>query len=164
MYPSPHVADTRTFGTSLTVMGVPSGTSSLFSLSNTKNAIDFPSGDQVTARAFSVPVIGRASTDESARIHTRRAPLASAATYASCDPSGDSAMHTVSTVSANAPPRGGAIANRADGDAGAAVSWRGRSHDPTATTIAIAATAHGRNFSTAALRAEWSTGDTRSAS
>src|SRR5678816_411447 len=107
----PQVATMRTSGTSVSVTGVPSGGSSRFSLSPAKNAIDRPSGDQMTVRAPSVPATGRASTDDIGLIQTRWSPLASSATYASCDPSGDSAMDGASTVSLNAPPGGGAIGN-----------------------------------------------------
>src|SRR5206468_13116469 len=114
----------------------------------------------MTARAPSVPAIGRASTVDIARIQTRRAPAASLATYASCEPSGESAMQTVSTVSLKAPPDGGGIANRTDGDTAAARS-RGRSHDPIASASAIAATAHGTSAPEPRRAVERSGGDDR---
>src|ERR1017187_10059864 len=73
------------------VTGAPPGRSRRFSLLSAKNPSDVPSGDQNSETAPSVPARGRASTPEGGRSHTRRPPFGSDATWASRDPSGDTA-------------------------------------------------------------------------
>src|SRR5437868_5323503 len=85
--------------------------STRFNLSPAKTPIDRPSGDQNTPSAPSVPATGCASISENGRSQSRDWPGASTATNASCEPSGDTANGTVSTVRRNAVPGGGATRN-----------------------------------------------------
>src|SRR6266851_1346392 len=100
--------------------GAPPESSTRFNEVSAKNAIVLPSGDQKRKRAPSVPGIGRASREESGRRKIRRSFWGSAAMYAICDPSGDTARKGPSTEKEKAPPGGGGTVNRMGAGSGAA--------------------------------------------
>src|SRR5262245_21725797 len=93
------------------VNGAPSGRSTRLSLRSAKNPIDRLSGDQKKERDPSVPATGFASTSDIDRIHTRWT-RPSDAMNPKREPSGATATGTVSRLSQNALPTGGATENR----------------------------------------------------
>src|SRR6266542_5194562 len=77
--------------------GAPPETSMRFNLPSAKKAMERPSGEKKSELALSVPGIGRASGEDSSRRKMRCPPRGSDATYASRDPSGDTARKETST-------------------------------------------------------------------
>src|SRR6266545_3557008 len=83
--------------TSQMVTGAPPESSTRFNLPSAKKPRERPSGEKKSELAPSVPRIGRASGADSGRRKMRGPPCGSDATYASRDPSGETARKVIST-------------------------------------------------------------------
>src|SRR5664280_2450518 len=96
--PRPQVPDKCGPGeTSQIETAAPPESSTRFNFPRAKKAIDRPSGEKTSELASSVPEIGRASSPDSGRRKMRCPPCGSDATYASCNPSGETARKETST-------------------------------------------------------------------
>lgn len=99
-------------GTSQIGTAVPPARSTRFNFSKVKKAIERPSGDHRIELAPSVPGIGLAEPADNGRTQTRPPPFRSHATYASCEPSGETARKLPSAWKPNSPFSGRRMENR----------------------------------------------------
>ncbi len=123
-------------GASVTICGVPTAASTIFSFPRAKNARDRLSGDQNGACAPSVPDSGCALVSASGRVQSCCRPSADKATNARTRPSGDSASHGSPTgvpSVASVAPSGRAIAN-VNGSDRTGAGRQNRPITPTAAT------------------------------
>ena len=105
----------RPFGASHSTWMAPLLTCSRFSLPSAKNAREWLSGDQKADIVSSVPATTRGVSASRLRIHNCLLPLTSAATNASCLPSGETLMEGEATVACretNVVPDAGSTENR----------------------------------------------------
>src|SRR5450756_1092114 len=145
--PRPQVPDKCGPGeTSQIETAAPPESSTRFNFPRAKKAIDRPSGEKTSELASSVPEIGRASSPDSGRRKMRCPPCGSDATYASCNPSGETARKETSTKYEKVAFAGGGTEKRIGcGDCPRGRRASERPATATAMATATPAISHGRN-------------------
>src|SRR5450759_1773523 len=145
--PRPQVPDRVASGeTSQIETAAPPESSTRFNFPCAKKAIDRPSGEKKSELAPSVPGMGRASGADSGRRKMRCPPCGSDTTYASCDPSGETARKETSTKYEKVAFAGGGTEKRiVCGDCPRGPRASERAATATAMATATLAISHGRN-------------------